>query len=1076
MIRFWLLAAAFVISATCFSQNPRFINASEIITKGKELYDSGKYKESIAQYLVIPKRDTGYVNMLAELALSYIANEEYDKALASCEEGLKKASPFRPHFLRSQAIATDRKGDYDKAVILFTSAIEAYPADFILLYNLGITHYNHKAYEKAVDCFFKVLSMNPFHPGSHLNLGRLSAGQGKKTHAMLSFGMYLGLSNGDNERLVFLEKYLANQFAEEGSIPSTEANAFDKLDQIIRAKIAMDKNYKSKIDIDAAIVKQYQMFFDQLETASTGVDDRWSTYYLPIYKSLKVSEMIEPFIFHILNSANIDLVKKWHQKNTKKLEGFYNVTNIELKKKRVEITMPSLGFDKPTQAWYYSNNRLEAIGNEDAQGIRQGKWVYFKNNFERSAEGMYSANGKKTGTWKYYNDDGTTKRVENNETGDVNIYRDGVLAQRFILKDNKINGQVELFDACGTPNETLTYDRGRRHGLGKIMYSSGKIKSTYSYDSNKVVGTYTNYFENGTARNVSVYKDDKLEGKYTENYANGKLKSTGAYANDALTGAWKYYHPNGRLQSSGSYKNGSAVGEWNYYDERGGLTEKRNFDNEGRLQGDNSFYYNGKVQYVSTYKTDLLIGVVYLDSLGKQLGKFGHSSGTFNTKQYYPTGQLSAEGAFKKGKMNGRWQYYFPEGSKHSEFVYVDGYVQGDASEYFKSGGKKYAFQYKDGKFHGKFEEYYAHGQLKQSGLFADGDRQQQWITYYPDGVTESDYYYLNGELSGLCFDYTTTGKLSSATEFESDRLKDIVSYDATGGAVTHRIAESKNVSFESKYKNGKQQTKFVTSCGDYTKITKWFPNGNVFYSYDLLSGQKEGAYQYNALNGKTVLQGEFVNGLEEGLWKAFYDNGKLDYMGTYLSGKHDSTWIYHFPNGEISSIADFKDGERNGITRNFGPDGTPLVEKVYIEGHLVGYRAINSAQKTEAWKSFTGNAVIAINYQDGKKAYEEGYKNGVLNGPKRIYYPNGNLYSEFNYALGDYHGDYRVYYSNGKIREKGTYKLDELNGTLEKYNEDGSLYMVEQYVMGVRSGKASLFEKGQKKIELDFYGGLPYE
>ena len=118
----------------------------------------------------------------------------------------------------------------------------------------------------------------------------------------------------------------------------------------------------------------------------------------------------------------------------------------------------------------------------------------------------------------------------------------------------------------------------------------------------------------------------------------------------------------------------------------------------------------------------------------------------------------------------------------------------------------------------------------------------------------------------------------------------------------------------------------------------------------------------------------------------------------------------------------------------------------------------------------------IVINYQNGKKAYEEEYKNGVLNGPKRIYYPNGNLHSEFNYALGDYHGDYRIYYSNGKIREKGTYKLDELDGTLEKYNEDGSLYLVERYLMGIRSGKATVFEQGQKKMEFDFYGGLPYE
>src|SRR5688572_8769961 len=130
MIRFWLLAAVTIVFVPCFSQNPTFVNAGEIITKGKELYDSGKYKESIAQYLAIPRRDTGYVYMLSELALSYIANEEYDKAITSCEEGLKKASPFRAHFLRSEAIATDRKGEYDKAVTLFTKAIEDYPTDF----------------------------------------------------------------------------------------------------------------------------------------------------------------------------------------------------------------------------------------------------------------------------------------------------------------------------------------------------------------------------------------------------------------------------------------------------------------------------------------------------------------------------------------------------------------------------------------------------------------------------------------------------------------------------------------------------------------------------------------------------------------------------------------------------------------------------------------------------------------------------------------------------------------------------------------------------------------------------------
>ncbi len=1077
MIRFWLLAISIVVYISTFSQSPVLFNAAEIITRGKELYDSAKYKEAIAHYLALPKRDTGYVYMLSELSLAYIANEEYEKSLAVCEAGLKKASFYRVHFLRSQAIATDRNGDYLKAVTLFNKAIEAYPIDFLLHYNLGITHYNHKAYDKAVDCFFKVLSLNPFHPGSHRNLGSISVGQGRKTHAMLSFGIYLGINNIDNERLVFLEKFLANQISDEGSLPATGPNAFDKLDQIIRAKIAMDNNYKSKIDIDAAIVRQYQMFFDQLETVASSVDDPWSRYYLALYKTFKEKDLIEPFIFHILKSANIDQVKKWHQKNQKRLDAFYSVTNTELKKKRETIKVPELGFDAPTQAWFYTNNGVEAIGNEDAQGVRKGKWIFFKTNCERSAEGMYSNKGKKSGTWKYFHENGSTSSIEDFETGAVNVFKDGVITQRFFLENNEIQGKVELYNDCGILRESLQYDKGRRHGPGKMFYASGKTKSTYAYDSNKVVGEYINFFESGKIRNVLTYKQDKLDGPYTENFANGKRKAVGEYTEDELTGLWKYYHANGRLESSGNYKDGLTIGEWNFYDARGNLSETRNFDNAGNLHGENTFYYNGKIYYVNTYKSDLLISVVYRDTTGKEMGKFGHSSGAFSVKQYYPTGQFAAEGFYKKGKYHGAWKYYFPEGSRRSEFAYEDGLIQGEAAEYFKSGGKKFLFNYKDGDYNGEFKEYFPHGQLKQTGWFARGARQQQWLSYYPSGVIESDYYYLHGDLLGLCLDYNSTGKLSAVSEYDLQGVKNFTHYNAHGEVVTNRVEQTQQVNFEAKYKSGQPQSKLETTCGDYTKIIKWFPDGKVFYTYTLLSGNKEGVYQFNSISGKPILQGNYVDGREEGLWQKFYDNGELDYKGVYLTGEHDSTWVYHFPNGNIASTVDFINDERNGITRNFSPEGIPLVEKLYFEGDLVAYRKINSAQKkAEEWSAFTPHTVIVVNYQDGTKAYEEVYKNGVLTGPKRIYYSNGNLYSEYLYLLGDYTGDYSIYYPNGKPMEKGTYKWGELDGTVEKYNEDGSLYGMEQYVMGSRNGPAILYDKGQKKIECNFYAGLPHE
>jgi antitoxin component YwqK of YwqJK toxin-antitoxin module len=590
-----------------------------------------------------------------------------------------------------------------------------------------------------------------------------------------------------------------------------------------------------------------------------------------------------------------------------------------------------------------------------------------------------------------------------------------------------------------------------------------------------VVDAFTNYFENGKIRDVLIYKDDKLEGKYSEYHPNGKLKSTGMYVNDKQTGLWMYYHPNGRLGSSGMYKQGVAVGPWSFYNERGGLFEKKHFNDEGKTDGDDIIYDNEKIHYINTYKNDVLIGVTYLDSAGRQLGKFGNPSGTFNSKQYYSTGQLSAEGSYKNGKMHGAWQYYFPEGSKQSIFNYEEGTLQGEATEYFRSGAKKYVFHYSDGKFNGKFEEYYSHGQLKHNGWFTAGERQQQWLSYFPNGVLESDFYYLHGEFSGLGLEYSTTGKLLSASNYESDRLNDLISYNASGNAITQRSGEAARVSYQAKYKTGKLQSSFETRCGDFTKITRWFPDGKVFYAYELLSGLKEGSYQYNAINGRTLLQGSYINGQEEGLWSGYHETGQLDYAGSYLAGKHDSTWVYYFPNGKISSRGEYRNGDRHGITIIYGADGTPLLQKFYVDGNLTGYREISHSAKSE-WKPFKGDASIILTYPNGKKAYEENYKRGVLDGPKRIYYPDGNLYSEYNYVLGDYHGAYRLFYPGNKPMEKGVYELDELHGTIEKFNEDGSILLSEEYNMGLRNGKSVLYEKGQKKIEFEFYGGIPYE
>jgi len=1073
MIRFLLVLAGLAAYTSVYSQKVKLINAAEVVESGKQLYDSGKYSLAIEKYLTVPKRDTGYVYMLTELALAHIAAEEYDKTLAVCEEGLSKPSEYRAHLMKSQAIAVDRKGEYERSVALFKKAIETFPFDHSLYFNLGVTHYNHKEYEKAIDCFFRAISINPFHAGSHLNLARLSAGQGKKTHAMLSFGFYLSINNEDNDRLIMLDNVLSNQFKEDGTIPFNGPNAFDKLDQIIRAGIAMDKNYKTTIGFDVATVRQFQMFFDQLGTLDTSAKDPWSDFYVQIYQTIKQNDMTDAFTCHIVKSANNEQVNKWQKKNEKKLKAFYEVANAAISKKREKQIATAQGYPAPISAHFDTNHRLDALGEKDAQGLNQGKWIYYENNGEKGAEGMFEK-GKKTGTWTYYKDDTSISSVENYNTGEVRVFNDGVNTQYFYLKDDKIHGDVELYNSCGAVREKLIYAGGKRNGPGKILFASGKVKQTDNYENSIASGEFANYYETGKTESKKLYKNDKLDGPYLEYHPNGKLKAKGQYKDGALSGEWKYYHANGRLERTGSYVNGKVVGDWMYYDARGNNSEKRIFK-DGNYEGDNTVYHQGKVYYVNTYKNDVLIKTTYFDATGKVITSSGNSNGTFNNKGHYPGGQLASEGQLKKGKYDGRWNYYYPEGSKRSEFVYADGETDGPSIEYFRTGAKKFDSHYKDGQLHGYFIEYYEHGQIKQEGWFVEGKRQQQWLNYYPNGVLESDYYYLNDDLFGVCYDYNTEGKLTLTSNYKDGSLNSIHDLDVAGKDIMKSSKKGIELTFETSYSNGKPRTKYVTQCGDYAKVIKWFPNGKVYYSYDFLSGKKEGKYVQNAINGQVIREGSFLNNLEEGVWSSYFDNGALDSKGSYLQGEYDSTWTYRYENGQISSVVEYLDDERHGITSIYSPDGKPIIEKLYFQGNLLSYRMVSSENAGE-WVAFKGNATISANYANGKLAFEETYKNGVLDGVKKVNYDNGKSYSEYRYASGGYHGEYKTYYSNGNVREKGSYDRGERHGVREKYNEDGSLSSRENYVMGSRQGKAELFVKGSKAVEYKFNGGMTYE
>jgi antitoxin component YwqK of YwqJK toxin-antitoxin module len=216
------------------------------------------------------------------------------------------------------------------------------------------------------------------------------------------------------------------------------------------------------------------------------------------------------------------------------------------------------------------------------------------------------------------------------------------------------------------------------------------------------------------------------------------------------------------------------------------------------------------------------------------------------------------------------------------------------------------------------------------------------------------------------------------------------------------------------------------------------------------------------------------VNGSEEGKWTGYTPTGSVDYTGIYTGGERDSIWTNYYITGKISSLIRYKNGERHGVARYNTPEGNPVVEKLFEDGYLTAYRTMSTNNEFGDWIMFTANASITANHANGTKTFEEQYKNGALEGLRKLYYANGKVYSEFSCKGGSYDGPYAVYYPNNQLREKGEYLNDELHGVVETYNSDGTLLKTETFKHGIKNGKAVAYKKGTKLKEVNYWAGTP--
>ena len=1075
MVKFFATTSLALLVIICKAEirdSIPLINSDEVITAALELNDEGSYAEAIEMLQTIPESDSNYYKMLSKLMLTYLSVKEYDKACETGIKGINATSAHKALFYTGTGNAFDKLEKKDSAVLIYKEGLKIYPYDYLLYYNLGLTLLSQDKIDESIAAFQKAIQLNPFHSTSHLMLGNIMAGRGQKTKAALSMATHLALSPTNNKALVLLNDLLKDALTYEGSLPgASEDKVFYEMDLLIRSKAALDEKYKTAIKFKAPVAQQLELVFSKLKMDAAS-DDFWMKNYVPLFVNLYEQGLQEAFIYHILTSTGDKNVDKYIKSHGDEMTNFYNHANQSFYNMREYHQAEVGGQEGKYKFWFYDNNQLNAIGNENNEGAQVGPWEFFHGNGEKLAIGSFNGSGEKIGKWEYFYDDGTLEKTEvYDENGDLNspVYfyaKNGKVINEIPYKNNEVNGLVKIFYVCGNIKEEVPYKDGSIHGQGQTYYLNGGVDLQYSYQNDTLEGAYISFYRNGQKKEVYNYKKSKLTGEYIQFSNDGKVIQRGQYVDNEMDGEWLGYFKNGSVEFKGAFKNGKKSGTWIYYNENGTIMEEDPFTDGVRNGTYKRYDKDGAIHNEFDYVNDLLTGYRYFNKKGEIISQASDKKGNFKIKTFFPDGHLSGEGTYKNGKLNGAYTYYYHNGLKSIVVTYKDNLYHGLYSDYYEGNEQlKATVNYTDGVQNGYYKYYHQNGNLGTEGWMVDDFPEQTWINYYADGSILNRQYYVNGETHGRYEEYDPDGRLFLSSQHDQNYNLSTTQYDTLGGVRHIQPLDFGSGRYVLKNSKGKDRFTTVLNCHEYaSELKSFYLDGRLETMTPVQSGEFNGGYKSYYKNGKPFAEGFYKNHLQEGKWIWYYENGAVETIGYYKNGTMDSVWTEFYENGQIESVGEYVDGEREGTYRFYDDSGALQVEKYYNQYGFTSYTYQDKDGNLVAPVTNHNNQVTAY-FPSGKVSVKQGYKNGFLDGVEELYYATGQLFQKRTLDRGVTVGDSEEYYPNGNLKKVVPHQHGVTHGVVKEYHENGKLKKATSYKLDKKHGKQYVYDKSGKLV-----------
>ena len=1085
------------------TQNLQQVNSIEIIKKGIQYHDEGKYKEALAEYAKVPFGDDNYDLAVYEKALTQEVMEDYRGAIQSVSELAENPScqVKRNKVFMILGDCYDYLEHYDKAVEAYDQALQIAPYDYLTLFNKGVSLMHNEKYEEAMECFKKSIFIAPAHQGSHFRYGLCCMKLGYTVPGILALNYSTLMNTSSNyclQALQILENLYENgipNFNKENDIDISdeyeELNLFYKdIQQLLNSKAVVTQKFHSLTKVNHDIAKYNQLVFSnvKIRPGSRAIEDM---LYVPFFHQILDKNKFNTLCYYQFQETDVDN-DKVAKKAAKMKKEFDVLINDIIDHIRTQAEL-GLGVENNDNTYYLYSDRLKlnAWGPlnttfKDKQ-MQEGEWTTIDDNGQIDEIGNYLMD-KRNGlarlyqdgemvqqaTWKdgkpegrvyLYTADPIFHQQIINEEFDIKdgeymgLYRSeskqGILQKEGVMVKSEFDGQVKYYDAQGHLTMIENLDNGKPYGQQKNYYPSGQLKTEYRAGNKGEQTEYHDYYIDGTKKQDGFIKDDQKVGQWTAYLPSGKVSSKEQYDDDSeINGEGTQYYSDGKINTQITANHGKYVKYAGFGKITGAPTCTYLFDN-GKLTSVTNYMPDGTIREKYHVKANKVSFDLYSELGYKELS--GTLDADFNWQGlntvYAPNGQVIIENIYKDDQLNGERKEYYENGRLKNHGIYKDGMSNGLYVEYYDNKKNSIASEsyLENDTIKGASYTYNFDGSVQTVNRYDKSGKTIYTCSYHPDKTKAQEVYYYHG---APCF---------------------IISYNRNNEVIARDTLVNGNGIFKQYYPDGqlKSTIPYVGGAAEGTAFT-YNLHGQIIDSTTYLSGYNNGMMRNLYPTGELCEEAKTIQGDYHGLYKQYTPDGQVIIETSFEYGV--VTHARHYTSeGKLFYDITYTDGNRTGITQYYAPDGkTLLYEILYENGMQV---SIACAQKGGKMSDFV---MIGKDDQTFKAYYPNGalgavipFRNGLFNGAKSVYYPNGQAYQTITFADDLTEGPAIHYYANGQVYSKTEYKEGLQHGEEIYYYPNGQIRHEGHYYYDTAHGEFKVFDKEGKLIHkvIVYYG-----